>query len=501
MKISVFCFVFSLFYSIKSTNGTSSRIKLENNGYSGILISIDSDVPEDPSILTMLQKHISDASKALYIATKKRAYFKDVSILLPDTWSDMSKYTDASWEWHYRTDVAISKGLNSTEVESFGGCGIKGKRMVLPSRLIFHQQEWRDRFGNIAKTLVHEWAKFRWGVFEEYSTKAKNQFYFSTTTNNIESTRCTVGLQGAIYKKQNQTKIPCPGVNSTTGRYDNDCQFFPYVTKDKNGERSSIMDRYYVSEIDEFCDDSNHNLEAPNKHNMLCEGKSTWDIIGASGDFVNGVNPVRNIADGDLVPIFNIVKAKTRKIVLVLDTSGSLLFFQRGRRMVQIVHEYLEEWVKNGYEVGLIEFNIKVRVLQPLTKINSKDDRQLFIDKLKAITFRSYTNIGGGLTEAIVMLEENKADATGGHVILFSDGSEDEKAIIPDPNWSITPLNETIPNLVDAGVVVDTVLLTESADDKMLNVSHSTGGSLYFDSYDDSSSAMLDAFLDIGSRD
>jgi hypothetical protein len=74
---------------------SSFSIQLENNGYTDLLIAINRDLPEDQSLVKTIQRLIEDASPVLFRATKRRAYFKEVTILVPETWSDSNNYKAA----------------------------------------------------------------------------------------------------------------------------------------------------------------------------------------------------------------------------------------------------------------------------------------------------------------------------------------------------------------------------------------------------------------------
>jgi hypothetical protein len=50
---------------------------------------------------------------------------------------------------------------------------------------------------------------------------------------------------------------------------------------------SSIMSFPQLKNVRLFCDQSTHNAKAPTKHNFLCEGKSTSEVIYAHPDFKN----------------------------------------------------------------------------------------------------------------------------------------------------------------------------------------------------------------------
>jgi len=48
-------------------------------------------------------------------------------------------------------------------------------------------------------------------------------------------------------------------------------------------------------DAEEFCDDSNHQREAPTKHNVLCEERSVWDVIQQHVvDFASAPQPHNN---------------------------------------------------------------------------------------------------------------------------------------------------------------------------------------------------------------
>ncbi|XP_006812945.1 calcium-activated chloride channel regulator 1-like [Saccoglossus kowalevskii] len=84
-------------------------IKLDNNGYTGLLIAIHERVPEDLAILDRLQVIFTDASKFLYEASRHYTYIHDVTILLPETWSDNPFYERATWETFDIANVLVDE--------------------------------------------------------------------------------------------------------------------------------------------------------------------------------------------------------------------------------------------------------------------------------------------------------------------------------------------------------------------------------------------------------
>ncbi len=75
----------------------------------------------------------------------------------------------------------------------------------------------------------------------------------------------------------------------------------------------------------EFCDDG-HNIQAPNKHNIMCNYQSVWSVISSHADFFGGENPPINASDFvPPDPTFKVVRSpEGSRYVLVVDVSGSM---------------------------------------------------------------------------------------------------------------------------------------------------------------------------------
>lgn len=74
-----------------------------------------------------------------------------------------------------------------------------------------------------------------------------------------------------------------------------------------------------------FCDDDGihpHNIQAPNRHNLLCAYRSVWSVMMQHRDFAFGNNPPTTRAF--VAPVFNMVYNANANYVLVLDISGSM---------------------------------------------------------------------------------------------------------------------------------------------------------------------------------
>ena len=102
--------------------------------------------------------------------------------------------------WSYPASPAVKETLETAEIVvdqpntaygdnpytvQTGGCGEEGRFIhVTPWFVVNHEGGARELFGEAGKALVHEWAKLRWGVFEEYGYPGDDKFplfYYKTT--------------------------------------------------------------------------------------------------------------------------------------------------------------------------------------------------------------------------------------------------------------------------------------------------------------------------------
>ena len=79
----------------------------------------------------------------------------------------------------------------------------------------------------------------------------------------------------------------------------------------------------YLNSVTEFCDDTEDNLhdkELPNKHNLYCDGRSTWEVILSRSDLAHNSSRAPE-------PSFLTVRSSIRDVmyVLLMDMSSSML--------------------------------------------------------------------------------------------------------------------------------------------------------------------------------
>ncbi len=100
--------------------------------------------------------------------------------------------------------------------------------------------------------MVHEWAHFRYGVFDEYPHKTleNNQEFYINDKGEIEATRCNINLKGHI---RNTSDIfgKCHKFLAN-GLPSNECNFEDEI-KDRNPSESvgSLMYRPFLKQVNQ----------------------------------------------------------------------------------------------------------------------------------------------------------------------------------------------------------------------------------------------------------
>ncbi|XP_046584370.1 calcium-activated chloride channel regulator 1-like [Haliotis rubra] len=443
-------------------------IHIKDNEYRGMLIAIEESVPEDYSLIEKLQSIFTNASKYLYQVTHQRAYFGDVTILVPKSWSDRPQYEPQTKETVDKSDILIDQADdrfsygNRPFVIKTTPCGELGHYMHLTPAYVLNDTA-ADLYGPYDKTIIHEWGHLRYGVFDEYpDEKSSQQFYAASR----------------FYDVVRQTE----GCRYQVGLPDSNCRFQPYT--ENTGEKyGSLMYSQQLQHIVHFCDNDPsspltlHNRQATNKQNQMCDGRSVWEVMREHGDFEKNFNPPRNVTS--TVPTFRLVKESTRRTVLVLDTSGSMESFGRISKLARAASNYISRVLEDGEQLGIVWFNRYATIKSRLLVVNNVTRTELLQNVPR--TASGATSIGDGILKGLEVL----ASTQGGNMILLSDGIETHPPYIRD----------VIQQIVDANVTVDTIAVSASADEQLEMLAQTTGGISFFQSDSDISNALNDAFI------
>ncbi|KAK2107086.1 Calcium-activated chloride channel regulator 1, partial [Saguinus oedipus] len=83
---------------------------------------------------------VTQASPYLFEATGKRFYFKNVAILIPETWKTKPDYVRPKLETYKNADVLVAESTlpenDEPYTEQMGKCGEKGERIHLTPNFV-----------------------------------------------------------------------------------------------------------------------------------------------------------------------------------------------------------------------------------------------------------------------------------------------------------------------------------------------------------------------------
>ena len=245
----------------------------------------------------------------------------------------------------------------------------------------------------------------------------------------------------------------------------------------------------FLDSVSDFCDDISedniHHAEIPTKHNLYCDGRSTWDVISENSDFASGANQAANISD--TTPEFIIVKPQSARYVVVMDVSTSMLpkppsMIDRAGNLQDAAKRWLKYEVLDGTEVALVQFSDVVPTANPfIYEINKVDDttREEMVTAIDNMKFLGQTCIGCGLDWALNW-PGGLNGTVGGVIILITDGKQ--KCSTMDGCLSIGDMTD---ELIERQVRVVTIALGLEADPELEQLALRTGGKSYY--IDDSS--------------
>ncbi|EFX75018.1 hypothetical protein DAPPUDRAFT_323732 [Daphnia pulex] len=457
-----------LLFSCLSLRAIGSRVNITNNGYRDIVIAISPDVPSDQAddLLDNIKLLITEASADLYEATRNRSNIESVNILIPQTWENVIANA-STWENLQNADIQIDlpnwKYGDRPYTVKLGGCGDPDAQL---------RQEFRFGIQHVSaiKVIVREWARLRYGVFEEYGYTGEESafpmFYRSASA----------GQQTADLVPNVCSDDPVDftfdygHVDPQTGIYDSNCT---YSFTDQFRPGSSIMSDYRM--LKSF---HKHNREAPNQHNAVCDTQSVWSVITRHIDFVENNNLPATIAD--LKPTFNVVRVLNgARYVLVTDVSGSMVDYNRIGRLYDSAQRWIQYDIPEGTSLGIVKFHSYATVLSNMTVVND-ETRQQLMDKVPNKTEDS-TCIGCVLQMAIDILHPG---GNGGVIVLVTDGLENEYPFIRD----------VTPELIDAKIQVVSIAFGRDAENEIENLATKTNGKSYFINDNGNNDELNDAF-------
>lgn len=468
---------------------TMSKVELVNNGYEGVVVGVSSRVDASlaSEIIAGLKKMLKEGSKAMLKATRNRAYLRDVTILVPLSWTHVEE-EDAEGalflkqeDSDIRVDIPESPYQDQPYTLQTGICGASGLYIHYTPAYITDDElvKW---WGARGTSLAYEWAKLRWGVFDEigYPGDPKYPPHYKSMRHggSVVPTMCGPTHVEGGWEDEEETECP----RKRDGTPEGNCYFTA-----TNCSSVSLMSLYSCRSQPEleFCDEETHNYEAPTKQNRICK-LSVWQVMEGHRDFASGANPPLDPAAAQDVPEprVRVVRERPPGVALVTDVSGSMNEHHRYKRLQRAITRWILRDAPDNTSLAIIRFSDDVQVVQNLTQLDSEATRRALAQSLNCRPAGG-TGIGAGLLKAIEVLENEIYKL----IFLVTDGEENEKPYIADMK----------PDLLRSGARVITLGIGKEADSQLRNLSIETSGtSFHFldENYSFDMESSLDGILD-----
>lgn len=463
----------ALFLVLSLTGICESLITKAGKGYSGIVVAIHNSVPEDTQLIEKIKTIFQNASSLLFHATSNQAFFKEVTIVVPDAWTNQPHYEKVYGEYYQNADVRIANRTQAYGDIPYtlqnGDCGQPGEYIHLTPNYINTVTSGKEHiYGPTDRLIVHEWAHLRYGVFDEYGTPGDPDFpIFHLRDKKVRVSACSEDIQGWI---ESMDGAPCE-----IDKHDvvsSNCRFVPDTSN--ASVVASLMSFNYLPSVTEFCEKSangarKHNGLAPTKQNRFCD-RSAWEVITNHRDFES----MNSLNDEPFFPTtFKIARSSTeeQRYVLVLDISGSMTG-KRLNLMRQATIKLIEDTIPKDSYVGIVTYESTARIVQPLIKIT--DQNRKAVSAKVPNRANGGTAIGLGLQEALKVIRNSQQPTEGAVLILVTDGEE-----------NVTPyINTVLPEVIAAKVKVYAIAFGKDATLRLEGLTRDTGKSFLFDDND-----------------
>lgn len=407
---------------------SSSRISVQpDGGYTGIVFKVDEDVPEEAcaEILQNLQVMLTDASRVLFIALDGKLFYKEVTVVVPQTWRDSrcktQILTPRGASAYGVPDVYVTDEhpvhRKSPYTQQSKGCGHTGDFMAIPFHFLTSWNHTWEAWGDPSKVFVHEWAKLRYGIFDEhgYADDPLYPNYYKVNGQVVPTGTSNVPISGAWMSQDGQE-----GCDPTMSG----CHFVP----SSNNQQATCSLGYFsfLPNVHRYCGKDDQWMVdqalAPTKHNVLCQAKSAQDIIMGHDDLRGRTRS----PDMNSPPEVNVrvVKEPKPKYVLILESSSSMIKRNLWKWVSKAAQKFIRHDLADNSRLAIVTFSNDSVVQHPMASLTDENARarvaDTIPDKYKVQRSPDQRCVICGVQTAMQSVLDG--DEAGTHVILVTRG-------------------------------------------------------------------------------
>ena len=421
-------------------------------------------------MLLSLQALLREASKGLYQALDERAFFKSVTIVVPSSWRDAKCQSiirppkGGTPYRHADIRVAASDPVYGHQpfTQQTGGCGHPGDLMTLPYTYVSAWNHTWEQFGDPSKLFVKEWAKLRYGIFDEFGFIGDVMYpsYYH--------------LNGHIMPT-GTSDIPLGGVwiNMMTGHtgcnpsLEPDCLFYPNE-KQMHDVTCSLGNLHFLPNVTRFCGAGKDLVAGPTKHNVLCEGRSSLEVINAHQDFAKQ----KQITTSNIEPIFEVVREPLEQYVLVMETSSSMDNQGQWKWINKAAQKFIRYDLPVNSNLAIVTFSNDSKVEHNMVQVHSDQVRARLADAIPDKYHLSRSDKRCVLCAMQKVIHEVVSDHKAGtHIVLVTRGGSD--------TLSLTDENILRGHILDYNIKLSAILLPDSTNNYLAfydQITHLMGG-------------------------
>lgn len=388
-------------------------LELKNGAYEDLVIKVSDNVPQADctTILANLENTLTTASQYMFSALDSRAYLRSATVLLPVTWPDSCVSSAVLSSSGEVSDVTVSPSdpvRGNIWTQQSLGCGQPGDQIYLGYEGLLKNNN------NLGRNLVKEFAKYRYGVFDEEGYQTDSVYpicYYDDQTKQIKVTGCS------------DLPIKDNGICS-----DKLAVYNKTLMLDEKA-RSSIMFAPESPSVSMFCDEGNHNRLAPTKHNFFCERRSVLDVIINHKDFVKtNQNSLNGNQITDTTPRIVYKKQNITRYVFVIENSKDMMQRESWSYLRLAMRQWARYVLPDNTEIGMV-LSDPLQSVRALNIVPAKvtidrfgnNNRDKFYSSLPYTPNESMQQVclHCAISEAMNMLKERtKTDGAANNIIV-----------------------------------------------------------------------------------
>lgn len=301
------------------------------------------------------------------------------------------------------------------------GCGEPGDFIALPHQFLTAWNKTWETWGDPAKLFVHEWAKLRYGIFDEFGFAGDSLYpnYFKVDGHVVPTGSSDVLIKGSWMKLDDQE--PC---DPTVAK---DCHFVPTGSNDQ--ATCSLGYLPFLPNVQRYCNLNEqwglNQALPPTKHNIICQARGAKEVI-ESHDDIRGRLKILDMNSPPNVTI-RAVKQPKVKYVLVIESSSSMIKQDLWKWISKAAQKFIRNDLPTNSRLAIVTFSNDSSIQHNLAPLTDESARARIADsipdKYKVQRSPDQRCVICGVQTA--MRQVLDGDESGAHVILVTRGDND----------------------------------------------------------------------------